>query len=116
MLVYLHQYKREEVDFDDNRTAGESQTEDAVDKDSEEYFGENINDMDVETWETVEHEGHPIERRSLSIDGVTAVSVPQDSNEEDDSELPGKTIQIRTSGGQEFIEQAVFVEAQDEEP
>lgn len=115
MLVHLHQYKHEEVDFDDNRTTGESQTEDSVDTDGEEYFGETVSDMDAETWETVEYEGDPIQRRSVSLDGVTAVSVPQDG-EEDDPDLPGKTIQIRTGGGQEFLEQAVFVEAQDEEP
>ncbi|MDL5362483.1 hypothetical protein [Halalkalicoccus sp. NIPERK01] len=116
MLVHLHQYKHEEVDFDDNRTTGESQTEDSVNKDSEEYFGENIQDFDVETWETVEYEGDPIQRRTLTIGGVAAVSVPQDENEEDDPDLPGRTIQIRTGGGQEFVEQAVFVEAQDENP
>lgn len=116
MLVHLHQYKREEVDFDDNRTAGESQTEDSVDKDSEEYFGTNISDLDVETWETVEYEGDPIQRRSVSIDGVVAVSVPQDDAEDDESDLPGRTLQLRMGGGQEFVDQAVIVEVQDENP
>lgn len=116
MLVHLHQYKHEEVDFDDNRTAGESQTEDSVNKDSEEYFGENIEDFDADTWETVEYEGDPIQRRTVTVDGVTAVSVPQDDAEDDDPDLPGRTIQLRMTGGQEFLEQAVFIEAQDENP
>ncbi|MFC6903739.1 hypothetical protein [Halalkalicoccus tibetensis] len=116
MLVHLHQYKHEEVEFDDNRTAGESQTEDSVNKDSEEYFGENIEDFDADTWETVEYEGDPIQRRTITLDGVTAVSVPQQGNREDDSDLPGRTIQLRLGGGEEFVEQAVFVEAQDNAP
>ncbi len=116
MLVHLHQYKHEEVEFDDNRTTGESQTEDSVNKDSEEYFGENIEKFDADTWETVEYEGDPIQRRTLTLDDVTAVSVPQDSNDEDDPDLPGRTIQLRLGGGQEFVEQAVFVEAQDNAP
>jgi hypothetical protein len=122
MLVHLHQYKHEEVQFDDNRTTGESQTEDTVDKDSEEYFGENIEKFDADTWETVEYEDDPIQRRSVTISGVTAVSVPQDLNEEgdqedeSDSDLPGKSIQLRLGGGLEFLDNAVFVEAQDEEP
>lgn len=126
MLVNLYQYKHEEVQFDDNRTTGESQTEDTVDKDSEEYFGENIDQFDADTWETVEHEGDPIQRRSVTLSGVTAVSVPQELNQEgtdeepnnpsEDSDLPGKSIQLRLGGGLEFLDNAVFVEAQDQEP
>lgn len=123
MLVYLHQYKHEEVQFDDNRTTGESQTEDTVDKDSEEYFGENVEKFDADTWETVEYEGDPIQRRSVTLSGVTAVSVPQDLHDEEDEDedesdpdLPGKSIQLRLGGGLEFLDNAVFVEAQDEEP
>ncbi|WP_336343535.1 hypothetical protein [Halalkalicoccus ordinarius] len=123
MLVHLYQYKHEEVQFDDNRTTGESQTEDTVDKDSEEYFGENIDQFDADTWETVEHEGDPIQRRSVTLSGVTAVSVPQDLHDEEDEDedesdpdLPGKSIQLRLGGGLEFLDNAVFVEAQDEEP
>lgn len=116
MLVHLQQYKHEEVQFDDNRTTGESQTEDSVDKDSEEYFGENLDHSEIETWETVEHEGDPIQRRDVSIGGVTAVSVPQEPTAEDDTDLPGRTIQLRMGGGIEYLEQAVIVEAQDEQP
>jgi len=41
-----------------------------------------MEDLDVETWDTVEYEDDPIQRRSVTIDGVTAVSVPGDSTEE----------------------------------
>ena len=125
MLVHLQQYKHEEVQFDDNRTTGESQTEDSLDKDSEEYFGEDVDEFDVATWETVEHDGDPVQRRDVTIDGVTAVSVPQQPTEEDDtdlsgrtedSDLPGRTIQVRKDGGIEHFEQAVIVEVQDDTP
>lgn len=116
MLVHLQQYKHEEVQFDDNRTTGESQTEDSVDKDSEEYFGENISQFDGSTWETVEHEDDPIQRRDVTLTGVTTVTVPRQPTEEDDPDLPGKTIQFHMGGGIEYVEQAVIVEVQDENP
>ena len=116
MLAHLHQYQHEQVE-DANRTAGESQTEDSVDKDSEEYFGENVEDFEAETWETVDHEGDPVQRRSVTIGNVTAVSVPQEPTEDDDPDLPGVTIQVRLDGGNtEYVEQAVVVEVQDEAP
>ncbi|SEQ93640.1 hypothetical protein [Natrinema salaciae] len=118
MLVQFRQYKHEEVQFDDNRTTGESQTEDAVNPEGEEYFGKDVAELDVETWETVEYEGDPIQRRSLTVDGVTAVSVPQDATDgdEDESGLPGTTVQLRMEGGIESFERAAIVEVQDENP
>ena len=113
MLVQLRQYKHEEVQIDDNRTTGESQTEDTVNPDSEDYFGADIEEFDVETWDTVEYEGDPIQRRSLTIGGVTAVSVPKEETDEDDPDLPGQTLQLRMGGGIEFIDQAEIVEVQD---
>ncbi|MFC6764941.1 hypothetical protein [Natrinema soli] len=113
MLVQLRQYKHEEVRFDDNRTTGESQTEDTVNPDAEDYFGEDMDDLDVETWDTVEYAGDPIERRSITIDGVTAVSVPKEPTDEDDPDLPGQTIQLRMGGGIENLAQAEIVEVQD---
>lgn len=113
MLVQLRQYKHEEVQFDDNRTTGESQTEDTVNPDAEDYFGEDMADLDAETWDTVEHEGDPIQRRSVTIDGVTAVSVPKEPTDEDDPDLPGRTIQLRMGGGIEYLPQAEIVEVQD---
>ncbi|WP_339104676.1 hypothetical protein [Haloterrigena salinisoli] len=115
MLVHLRQYKHEEVQFDDNRTTGESQTEDAVNPDAEDYFGKDMDEFDVETWDTIEYEGDPIERRSVTIEGVTAVSVPQEPTDEDDPDLPGQTLQLRMGGGIEFIDQAEIVEVQDME-
>ncbi|PSQ26492.1 hypothetical protein BRD03_10530 [Halobacteriales archaeon QS_9_68_17] len=116
MLVDLYQYKHEEVQFDDERTTGESQTEDSLDKGSEEYFGEDIEEFDGDTWETVEYDGDPVQRREISVSGVTAVSVPRDSTEDDDSGLPGETVQLRMGGGVEYVERAVVVEAQDPDP
>ena len=116
MLVDLKQYKHEEVQFDDNRTTGESQTEDTVDKDPEGYFGKNIDQFDVETWETVEYEGDPIQCRYVTIGGVTAVSVPEEPTDEDDPDLPGRTIQLRMGGGIDHLRQAEIVEVQDTNP
>nr|WP_227376374.1 hypothetical protein [Haladaptatus halobius] len=115
MLAHLYQYQHEQVQ-DGNRTAGESQTEDSVNKDAEEYFGKSMSDFDVETWETVEHEGDPIQRRSITINAVAAVSVPEEPADDDDPDLPGQTLQIRTSGGETFISQAEIVEVQDANP
>ncbi len=44
------------------------------------------------------------------------MAFPPHPTDEDDSSLPGRTIQLRLGGGIEFLDQAVFVEAQDEEP
>ncbi|ELY60487.1 hypothetical protein C491_04295 [Natronococcus amylolyticus DSM 10524] len=116
MLVHLKQYKHEEVQFDDNRTTGESQTEDTVDKEPEEYFGEDIDDFDLETWETIEYEDDPIQRRDVSVGGVTAVSVPEEPTDDDDPDLPGRTIQLRLGGEIEYVDQSRIVEVQDEDP
>jgi len=116
VLVDLFQYKHEEVQFDDNRTTGESQTADTLDMDGEEYFGADIEEFEGDTWETVEYEGDPIQRREISVSGVTAVSVPADRTDEGDSDLPGTTVQLRLGGGVEHVENAVFVEAQDPNP
>ncbi|GAA0234863.1 hypothetical protein GCM10009000_057900 [Halobacterium noricense] len=115
MLASFYQYQHEEV-TDGNRTAGESQTEDSVNKDSEEYFGTNIADFDVETWETVEYDGDPIQRRTVTLDEVVAISVPEEPAADDDPNLPGRTIQIRTGGGQKFLSQAKVIEVQDASP
>ncbi|WP_458204505.1 hypothetical protein [Haladaptatus sp. NG-SE-30] len=115
MLVHVHQYQHEQVE-DGNRTAGESQTEDSVNKDTEEYFGTSMSDFDVEIWETVEHEDDPIQRRSITIDEVVALSVPEEPADDDDPDLPGQTIQIRTGGEEQFIPQAEIVEVQDANP
>ena len=115
MLVHLQQYKHEEVQFDDNRTTGQSQTEDSVETESAEYFGEDIEEFSVETWETVEYEGEPIQRRDLTIGGVSAVSVPERSSDTDQA-LPGRTVQVRARGDIDTFEQTTIVEVQDENP
>lgn len=116
MLVDLKQYRHEDVQGADNKAVGESQTEDTVDKSSEEYFGENIDEFDLETWETVDHQGTPIERRYVTISGVTAVSLPDEPTDEDDPDLPGRTIQLRLGGGVNHLPQAELVEVEDENP
>ena len=76
MFAHVHQYQHEQV-ADSNRTAGESKTEDSVNKDAEEYFGKSMDEFDIETWETVEYEGDPIQRRIIALDDVLAISVPE---------------------------------------
>jgi len=117
MLVHLHQYQHEQVE-DGNRTAGESQTEDSVNPESEEYFGDDMDDLapDAEAWETVEHDGDPVQRRTITIDEVVAISVPQEPTEDDDPALPGRTTQIRTGGDETFVPQVEIVEVQDGNP
>jgi hypothetical protein len=114
VLVHIYQYKHEEVQFDDNRTTGESQTEDSVDKDTGEYFGDDV-EIDAETWETVEYEGDPIQRRELTFDGVTSVSVSADLNS-DDPGLPGETVQVIREGTVEEFDHSRLVEATDHSP
>ncbi|WP_135820942.1 hypothetical protein [Halostella litorea] len=116
MIVDLYQYKHEEVQFDDNRTTGESQTEDSLDKGGEEYFGADVEEFEGDTWETVEYDGDPIQRREISVTGVTAVSVPADPTDEGDGDLPGSTVQLRLGGGVEHVEHAAVIEAQDPNP
>ncbi|WP_227380781.1 hypothetical protein [Haladaptatus halobius] len=115
MLASLYQYQHEQV-ADGNRTAGKSQTEDSVNKDSEEYFGKSMSDLDVETWKTVEHDGDPVQRRTITLDEIIAISVPEEPADNDDPDLPGQTIQVRIGGGETFISQAEIVEVQDANP
>ena len=114
VLLHLYQYTHEELQYDDNRTAGESQTEDAVDQDPESYFGEEL-DLDADTWETVEYDDSPVQRRELVFDDVTAVSRPADPGAEDPS-LPGGPVQVRKEGSVEEFENTHIVEAEDPAP
>ena len=113
VLVHLYQYAHEELQYD-NRTAGESQTEDAVDHDPESYFGEEL-DLDADTWETVEYDDSPVQRRELVFDDVTAVSRPADPGAEDPS-LPGGPVQVRKEGSVEEFDNTRIVEAEDPAP
>ena len=47
---------------------------------------------------------------------MVAVSVPKEDAEDDDADLPGRTVQIRTGGGSYFVEQARIVEVRDANP
>ena len=114
MLVHLHQYAHEELQYDDNRTSGEAQTEEGVDRDPESYFGEEL-DLDAATWETVEYDDAPVQRRELVFDDVTAVSRPADP-ETGDPSLPGGPLQVRRSGSVEEFENTHVVEAEDPTP
>lgn len=106
MLVHFEQYHHDEAD-DAVRSEGDVDP----DRDPESYFGKD--DLEAEEWERVTEDGETLLRRSVSLDGVTAVSVPQEESHED---LPGKTIQIRKEGGEEYIDNAEIVEVQDREP
>lgn len=106
MLVHFEQYQRDEAD-DAVRSEGSVDP----DRDSEDYFG--TDDLDAEEWERVTEDGRTLLRRSVTMDEVTAVSVPQ---EESDEELPGKAIQIRIGGTEEYVENAEIVEVQDRDP
>lgn len=106
MLVHLEQYDHDDVD-DAVRSEGDVDP----DRDQKEYFGED--DVGPEEWERVTEGGETLLRRSISKDGVTAVSVPQ---EESDDTLPGKTIQLRIEGGETYVENAEIVEVQDSDP
>jgi hypothetical protein len=115
MFVDLKQYKHEEAEHN-NKATSEGQTSDTFEKGSEEYFGENVDDFDVETWETVEYDGDPVQRRYVTVGGATAVSVPKEPADQDDPDLPGRTIQLRFGGGIEYLPQAEIVEVEDENP
>ncbi|WP_233274828.1 hypothetical protein [Haladaptatus cibarius] len=75
-----------------------------------------MSEFDANVWETVEHEGDPIQRRAITIDEIVAISVPEEPADDDDPDLPGQTIQVRTGGDETFIPQAEIVEVQDTSP
>ncbi|MFC6941301.1 hypothetical protein ACFQE8_15235 [Salinirubellus sp. GCM10025818] len=113
MLVYLHQYR--EDDATETVRSG-----DAVgpDTSASEYF--DVDDLETDEWERVEVDGRVLQRRAVDYDEVVAVSVPHDNDEDeedgDDPDLPGSTLQLRMGGGTEYVENAVLVEAQDNDP
>ena len=111
MLVHFEQYQRDEAD-DAVRSAGDV----APDRDADDYFGKD--DLDAEEWERVTEDDETLLRRSVTIDEVTAVSVPQDEEDEEeaDDDLPGETIQLRIGGTEEYVENARIVEVQDRNP
>lgn len=110
MLVHFEQYHRDEAK-DTVRSEGDV----SPDRDPDDYFGtEDFEEKsDADEWERVTEGDETLLRRSVSIEGVTAVSVPQEESNED---LPGKTIQIRVGGEEEYVENAEIIEVQDREP
>lgn len=110
MLVHVEQYRRDDAD-DGVRSDGEV----SPDRGTDEYFDRET--VESAEWERVEHGDRTLLRRSSSHDGVTAVSVPREPTEDDDPALPGRTIQLRTAGGEtHYVEQARIVEVQDADP
>lgn len=106
MLVNLEQYQRDDAD-DEVRSEGDV----SPDRDADDYFGED--DLAAEEWERVTEGDETLLRRSMTLEEVTAVSVPREQTHED---LPGKTVQIRKGGGEEYVDNAEIVEVQDPDP
>jgi hypothetical protein len=107
MLVYLHRYREEDAE----EAAGDHSVDDPP-HDSEGYF--DVDELETDAWERVDYDGRSVLRKVVTYDGVMAISVPQDYTESGD--LPGGTIQLRTQGGEEYVEQAVVFEVQDASP
>lgn len=108
MLVDLNQYRR------DDASETVRHGEEVLDTDEEAYLG---TDVEIEEWERIEHEGETILKRTSSHDNITAVSVPVEGTDEDDPDLPGRTIQLRKPGEDTYyVRQAEIVEAIDEDP
>jgi hypothetical protein len=110
MLVHFEQYQHDEAD-DAVRSDGDV----SPDRDPEDYFGTDDFEegLDAAEWERVTVDDEVLLRRSVTLEGVTAVSVPQEETHED---LPGKTIQVRKDGGEEYVDNAEIIEAQDRSP
>lgn len=105
MFVYLHQYRE-----DDANETVRSDAEVDPEIDEQEYF--NVDDLPLDEWERVERDDRVLQRRTVTYENVTAVSVPQDGSDD----LPGRTLQLRKNAGTEYAENAVLVEAQDNNP
>ncbi|MFC7046924.1 hypothetical protein ACFQH6_17305 [Halobacteriaceae archaeon GCM10025711] len=108
MLVHLAQYRRPDT-TETVRSDGDVDPE----RSTEEYFGKD--ELASAEWERVTRDGETLLRRTRSVDGVTAVSVPREGTE-GDAGLPGRTIQLRVGGDSEYVEQAELVEIVDQEP
>ena len=110
MLVYLNEYRRD--DASETVRKGEA----VADTDSEEYFGKEELGPD-DDWERIDHKGQTVLKKASSHEGITAVSVPEKGTEDDDPDLPGRTIQLRKPGEDTYyVQQAEIIEAIDENP
>lgn len=92
-----------------------SEGEVSPERDPADYFGTDDFEqgLDAAEWKRVTVDGEILFRRSMTIEGVTAVSVPQEETHE---YLPGKMIQVRKDGGEEYVGNAEIVETQDRNP
>jgi hypothetical protein len=108
MLVHFEQYRRDEADDAVRSEGGVS-----PDQDAESYFGES--DLDANEWERVTEDDETLLRRSVSLNEVTAVSVPESDTDEDD-DLPGRTVQLRIGGEETYVENVDIVEVLDNDP
>jgi len=105
MLVYLHQYR--EADTTEAVLSG-GDVDPETDKKG--YF--DVEDLALEEWERVERDDRVLQRRAVEYDDVAAVSAPDRGGDD----LPGRTLQVRTGGTSEYVENAVLLEAQDSDP
>jgi hypothetical protein len=106
MLVHLKQYKPDEAD-DTVRSEGDV----SPDRDSDDYFGED--DLDADEWERTTENGETYLQRSVSLNGVSALSIPEAAADED---VPGVTVQLRIDGEETYVDNAAIVEVQDSDP
>ena len=113
MRVFLHQYR--DTDTTESVRSGDEVTPETG---GSEYF--DVDDLEIDEWERVEVDGRVLQRRAVDYDEVVAVSVPHEDDEDevdgDGPDLPGSTLQLRMGGGTEYVENAVLVEAQDDDP
>ena len=110
MLVYLNEYRKDDA----SETVREG--EEVADTDSESYFGADDPGLE-DDWERIDYEGRTVLKKSSSHEEITAISVPEKGTEEDDPDLPGRTIQLRKPGEDTYyVRQAEIIEAIDEDP
>lgn len=108
MFVHLHQYR--ETDTNDVVRSG-TDVDPETDKDS--YF--DVDDLELDEWERVERDDDVVLRRMITYQNVTAVSAPQDSDDDlpGSTDLPGQTLQVRSADeGSGYVENVELVEVQ----
>lgn len=121
MIVYLHQYRtyradeefKSEDDSDADAQIDTGEGGDPANQDSEEYFNKDELGPEEE-WEKVSYGDRFLERRPLTYENVTRVSVPRDV--EEPSDTPGETIQLNIDAETMYVEDAVLIELTDEDP
>jgi hypothetical protein len=104
VIVHLHQYRD-----GDAKTTVESGDE-VVSQDTQEYFDTDELGPD-EGWNQFEHGDRIIQRRGVTYEGVTEISMPEELEESGD--VPGLDIQLIVDGTNEFVENARIVEVTD---